>query len=817
MSYESWWNDLRLAARSLARMRGTSIAAVLTLAVGVTGTTTVFAVVYGVLLRPLPVPAEDRLIVSWKEFLAGSASHWPFSASDIDTIARESRLLDSVAGVSYYGAGSGVVFEKGAATYLASASVTGHFFDVVGVRPVEGRALRPDDDRPGAENVLVISHGLWQRRYGGSLDALGRSLMIGDQAFRIVGVMPPDFEYPRGAEAWMTLAADASKEKNAAFREGILRDVDLVARLRPEVGLAEARSELQGFVTAREAGSSADSPRGLRPVVRRYRDVVVGDMRRSILVLFAAVGLVLFIASANVANLLLMRSEVRRQELVVRAALGAGPLRLARQMLAESAVLAATAGLVGWLASRLLLRVVTALVPDGLPRLESVRLDPLVFAFALGVTAAAAAIAGMAPALSAARLDLTSQMRGGRQVRGGPAAWRGRRALLVVQVALALPVLAGTGLLTRSLLQLQNVEMGMAADRLVFADLGPSATKEPAPAAALPQFLDTVVAQLAATPGIDAATAVNTPPFAGTGGWDLPVFTAEGQGIDEVEKNPALNLESVRPEYFSTLQVPLARGRVFSADDRSDSVAVAIVSEDLAKRIWPTADPMGRRMKFGRPDSKDPWLIVVGIVKPTRYRELRTPRPTLYLPAAQFMMSAPMLVVRTTLPMGQVSEALRTQVRLADPTVDLMRVTTFAEQLARPLARPRFNALLISAFGVSALLLATIGVYAVAAAAVRQRYSEIGIRIALGATHADVYRLVIAEGLWLAMLGSAVGLVIAVLGAHSLGSLLFDVQPLDPLTLTAAAVLILGAAGTASWLPARRVARLDPAAAVRAE
>jgi len=817
MHYEGWWNDLRLGTRCLARARGTSIVASLTLAVGVTGTTTVFAVVYGVLLRPLPVPAEGRLIVGWKEVLAGSVSHWPFQASEIETIARESRLLESAAGVSYYPAGSAVVFENGAATSLRPASVTGRFFEVVGVAPVQGRALRPDDDVHGAENVLVISHAVWHRRYGGAADALGRRLVIGDQPFRIVGVMPSDFEYPRGADSWMTLTADASMETNPAFREGILRDVDLVARLRPGVGLVEARSELQGFVTALEAGLSADAPRGLRPVVRRYRDVVVGDVRRALLVLFAAVGLVLFIASANVANLLLMRSESRRRELAVRAALGAGPGRLARQLLAETAVLAGVAGLVSWFASCFLLRLVTAMVPDGLPRVESVRLDPLVFAFALGVTVAAAAMAGMAPGLSAARLDLASQLRGGRQVSGGPAARLGRRALLVVQVALALPVVAGAGLLTRSLLQLQTVEMGMAADGLVFADLGPSATKQPARARAMPQFLDAVVAQLAAVPGIEAATAVNTLPFAGTGGWDLPVFTAEGQGVDEVDKNPALNLESVRPEYFSTLHVPLARGRMFNADDRSDSVPVAIVSEDVAGRIWPRADPVGRRVKFGRSDSKDPWLTIVGVAKPTRYRDLWALRPTLYVPAAQFMMSAPALVVRSTLPARQVSQILRTRVRLADPNVDVMRVTTFAERLARPLARPRFNAFLISAFGVSALLLATVGVYAVVAAAVRQRYSEIGIRVVLGATHADVYRLVFGEGLRLAVLGSAFGLFIAVLGARLLSGLLFDVRPRDPVILTAAAVLIVGAAGTATWLPARRAVRLDPALAVRAE
>ena len=693
----------------------------------------------------------------------------------------------------------------------------GGFFDTVGVAPLLGRALRAEDDVPRAENVLVISHGLWQRRYGGSPDAIGRRLTIGEQPFTIVGVMPPDFEYPRGAEAWMTLNADASKEMNPAFREGVLRDVDLVARLRPGVTVEQAASELGILITALEAGLPADSPRGLRPVVRTYRDVVVGDVRPAMLILFAAVGLVLFIASANVANLLLMRSESRKPELAVRAALGAGPLRLARQFLAESLVLAAAAGLVGLAASRWLLRAVVVLVPGGLPRVESVRLDAFVFAFTVGVTLLAAVLAGVAPALSAARLDLVSQLRGGRGAGGGVCVRHGRRALVVAQVALALPVVAGAGLLTRSLLHLQTLDMGMAAERLVFADLGPAPAKQPDRAVSVPRFLDAVVARLQATPGVEAATAVNTPPFAGSGGWDLPHFTAQGQGFDEVEKNPVLNMESVRPDYFATLQVPLVRGRTFSAADRSDSAQVAILSEDLAARLWPGDDPIGRRLKFGRPDSQYPWLTVVGVVSPTRYRELSLPRPTLYLPASQFIMSAPALVLRTTLPPRHVAEIVRTQVRMADPNVDVTRVTTFGELLAKPLAGPRFSALLLGAFGVSALLLATVGVYAVVAAGVRHRYTEIGIRVALGATRSDVYRLVVSEGLRLAVLGGAGGLVLTAVATRLLRGLLFEVRPLDPVTLAIATSLIVGAAVAASWLPARRAVQVDPAVAVRAE
>lgn len=446
---DEWRQDLGRALRRLLRSRDFTVPSILTLALGLAGTTVMFALVEGVLLRPLPVRDEGRLLVAWQEFPSSALAHWPFRSADIDTIRRESRFLQTVAGVSYYGAGRGVVAENGRMSYLGGASVTGDFFAVLGVEPFLGRALRREDDRPGAENVLVITHALWRRRYGGAPDAVGRRVTIGEQPFRIVGVMPPDFAYPRGVEAWMTLAADASTQETPAFREGILRDVDLVARLRPGATLAQARSELQGLVATLEAGAPPDSPRGLRPVVRAFADAVVGDVRPAMLVLSAAVGIVLLIATANAANLLLLRGETRRPELVVRAALGAGRARLTRELLAESLLLAIAAGLFGLAGSRWLLRAVVALVPGGLPRVDAVRIDSGVILFALGVAGLAAGLAGAAPALVAARIDLASVLRGGRQIGGGVASRRGRRALVVVQVALAVAVVATAGLLTR--------------------------------------------------------------------------------------------------------------------------------------------------------------------------------------------------------------------------------------------------------------------------------------------------------------------------------------------------------------------------------
>jgi len=815
VALEHAWHDLRQAGRGLWRAPAFSIAAVLTLGLGTAGTTVMFTLVHGVLLRPLPVREPERLIVAWKEAPTGAIAHWPFASSDVDLIGRESRLFERVGALSYYPVGSGVVFEGGTPLYLSVACVSGAFFDVLGGPPFLGRTLRPADDVPGADNVLVITHAFWQGRYGGAPDVIGRRLDVAGRPSTIVGVMPPDVAYPRGVEAWTTLHAAASTMSNPAFREGLLRDVDLVARLRPGVTLEQVRSELAGIVTRLESGPAPDSLRGQRPVVRSYADVVAGDLRPALLALLAAVGLVLLIASANVANLLLLRGELRRPELSLRAALGAGRGRLARQLFAESLLIALAAGALGLGATRFLLPLAVRLAPGGLPRLEAIQVDPVVALFAFAVGLVAAGLAGSAPALVATHLDLARELRGVRQLSGGAAGRRSRRLLVVAQVALAVTVVAAAGLLARSLLWLQTVDRGLAADRLVFVELATHGSEHSAGARPLPLFLDEVVARLEATPGIDGATPVNTPPFAGTGGWDLPAFTAEGQSFESVERNPVLNLEAVHPTYFSTFQVPLPRGRAFTHDDREGAPDVAIVSEDLAARAWPGQDPIGKRLKFGRPDSNEAWRTVVGVASPTRYRELAEPRPTLYLPAPQFMVSARTLVLRTTLPLARVAELARAGVAAADPGTRVTRLASFSELAAAPLARPRFNAFLIGVFGLSALLLAAVGLYAVMAAHVRQRYSEIGVRMALGASATDVRRLVLAEGLRLAGAGALLGLFGALVATRALRGLLFGVQALDPLSLVGAALLLVAAAALACYLPARRATKLDPLAVLR--
>lgn len=810
MTLENLTQDLRLAWRGLLRVKAFTGAAVLTLALGIAGTTVMFALIQGVLLRPLPVHEQDRLLVAWKELR--SSTHYPFGDVEIEAVAEASQLLERVAVVSSHGAWRGVAVENGVSSYVSVALVTGGFFDVLGVEPILGRTLTRADAVDGAENVLVISHGLWQRRYGGSREAIGRRVTLDERTFAIVGVMPPDIDYPSGVEVWRTTR---SVPTSRAFGDAARREIDLIARLRSGVTIEQATDELTRLTRRLELDLPPNAPRGLVPVVRSFEDVVVGDVRTAMLALFGAVGLVLLIASANVANLLLMRGEARRPELAVRAALGAGRGTIVRQLFAESLVLALAAGAVGLAVTSWSLQALIALVPDGLPRVESVRIDVTVVLFTIAVALVTALLAGLVPALSSMRADLVSQLRSGGRGVTGSAARQGRRTLVVAQVAFAVMIVAAAGLLTRSLLKLESVELGLAADRLVLVDLALPQAKY-ADRGRHAQFLDDVMSALEGVPAIAAATPVNVPPFLGRG-WDVPRFTAEGQSAERADVNPSLSLESVHPNYFETFEVALVRGRAFTDGDRQGALDVAIVSEDVAARTWPGEDPVGKRLKMGGPDSRGGWRTIVGVAAPTRYRELAKPRATLYLPASQFQMTAQMLVLRTTVSLELVASLSRDRVRAVDRDVQVMRVAPFTEMLDAPLARPRFNAFLLGIFGIAALLLAAIGLYGVMAAYVRQRDREIGIRVALGATAANVRRLVLGEGLWLAALGAAIGLAGATGATRLVRGMLFEVDPLDPSTMLGAALLLIVASAFACYVPARSATNVDAAAMLRSD
>ena len=566
--------DIRSACRGLWRAKAFSVAAALTLALGITGTTVMFAVVDGVLLRPLPVRDQDRLVLAWKELRSSRFAHYPFGGPDVDAIVEASQLLESGAGVTSNGAVPWVAVEDGGATYVHGALVTGAYFDVLGIHPFLGRALTRTDDVAGADNVVVISHALWKRRYGGSRDTIGRRIALGGTAFTIVGVMPPALDYPNRVEIWRTVR---SVPAGGVFGDAAHYEIDLIGRLRPGVTIDQAAAELASIAKRLEANAPPDRPRDVAVVVRSLEEVIIGDSRPAMLALFGAVALVLLIATANVANLLLLRGEVRSGELAVRAALGAGGGRIVSLIFAESLTLATAAGAAALVTSWWSLEAFVRLIPEGLPRGDDIRIDVRVLAFAMGIVFLAALAAAIVPALASVRRDLVSQLQNRQRGRGGVL---GRRALVAAQVGLAVMIVAGAGLLTRSLLKLQAIDLGLAADRLVFLDLVPSPKfKDPAHHS---HFLDEIVARLESTPAIATATPVNVLPFSGLGGWDVPRFTAAGQTDTEAAANPSLNLESIHPNYFETFQIRLLRGRSFTDADREGALNVAIVSEDVA-------------------------------------------------------------------------------------------------------------------------------------------------------------------------------------------------------------------------------------------
>jgi putative ABC transport system permease protein len=799
-------HDVRSGWREARRGRGITVAAVLTLAVGIAAATAMFALVDGMLLQPLPVRDQDNIVVVWREPRGTGGTHVPFKSAEIDTLRRNATTLRTVAGVTWQGPAEVDVEEGGQTSPIRMAPVTGAFFEVLGTDAWIGRPLQPPDDVDGAAHVLVLSHGAWRRRYGSIAEVIGRRLTIGERRFTIVGVMPPGLEYPRGVEAWTTVAAMRSVAPNDTFREAIRNELDVVARLRDGTSADQAAAELDAMAPTLDP-PFVELRDELRASVHLLEAVVVGDTRSTVLVLFGAVLLVLLAASVNVANLLLMRAAARRADLAVRSALGASLGRLARVHCAEGLLLAAAGGVLAVPLAWWMLRAMVRFAPAGLPRIEPVDMEWRALFFALGVSLVAGAVAGLAPVWELRHASLIGHLASSARQTAGKAATFGRRALVTTQVALAVVVVAATGLLTQSLFRLQAIEPGLDVERLMLVRLA----VPPAIAgdrARHTRLLHDLVARLESSGRIAGATPINAVPFAGAG-WIVPAFAADGQDARRAAANPALDLEAVHPTYFATLGVHLVRGRAFTADDRDGAPRVAIISEELAEMTWPGQTAIGRRLKMGKADSDTDWLTVVGVARGTRYRELRSRRPVLYVPAEQLIVAAQTLAIRTDAPPADAAAVVRAGVAAVNPRVHVQAVTSLQDLRQAPLARPRFTAGLAALFSLSAVLLCALGVFAVTGTSVQQRRGELRVRSALGATPLDIQRLVLMEGLRLTAIGTVVGLTAATIAARGLADLLFETQPFDPPSLSAAAVLLCVVSLLACALPAWRASRVD--------
>ena len=549
--------------------------------------------------------------------------------------------------------------------------------------------------------------------------------------------------------------------------------------------------------------------------MQTLEDVVVGGTRPILLAFSLAVVLVLFIANANAANLFAMRNQTRRRELAVRTALGAGRGRLAAQVLAESVVIALSAGALAVLLAAWSLPILVNLIPSGLPRVESIRIDGIVVLFTIVAALGTALFTGLTSAWMLDRNPISYLRSGGRGTTG-PKSQRGRRAFVMAQVALAVMILAVAGLLTRSTLSMQAIDTRLPVDQLAFVELFiPS--RQLSDRNRYERFLNEAVAQLEDVPFIAAATPINVLPFAGLDGWDAPRVTAEGQSAERAATNPSLNIEAIFPNYFTTLRIPILRGRAFTDADTERMPEVAIISEQVAAAVWPGEDPIGKRLKWGGPGSTEAWRTIVGVAPETRYRELTRSRPTMYVPAAQFLMTAQRIAVRTSAPLEQLAAVSRDRIQQLEPGAQVMRVIPFGHFLAQPLAHPRFSALVLIVFGVIAVLLATAGLYAVMGAYVRQRDRDIAVRRALGATAADVRRLVLGEAVGLVAIGTVVGVIGAFAAGGVIRGMLYAVEPFDPLVMVAAVLMLIATALGAALLPARRAVRIEPLAALRYE
>lgn len=813
--WESLAQDLRFAARALRRSPGFTVAAVATLALGIAAATAVFAVVHGVLLRPLPVRAQDEAVVLWTRAPSGAADHLPATYADLAALRARTRALRGVEGVAYQGALEQVVRDGAGPFTLRATWVTGGFFPLLGVAPLHGRTLLPADDVPGAAPVVVIGHGLWRRRFGGDPAAVGRRLEWNGKRYTIAGVLPRGFEYPAGAEAWAPALPDFPATLDAAAGPSEVLVFDLVGRLAPGATARAAGADFEALLRERDPERPA-ALRGLGAVVTPLAERITGDARGVVWAAAAAVGLLLLIACANVAGLLLVRGAARTRELAVRAALGAGKGRLLRQLLTESALLALLGGAAGTLLALGAVRALAALAPPELPRREMIGAGLPVFLFALGVTAAAALLAGALPALAATAGEPGAWLRGGRGASAGRGARRLRDALVVGQVALAVAVAVAAGLLLRTFVALQRVELGFDAERLLVVQtaLPPELLPDRPRQVALQEAM---VARAAALPGVAGAAALPRPPFSAEGGWSA-MYTGEGQTPEAQAANPQVGLEVVGPGYFRTLGVPLLGGRPFGAGDREGAPPVAVVSEAVARHTWPGEDPVGKRVKLGAPGGPGAWHTVVGVVGETRYWALDAPRPALYLPARQFPGPVPMaLAVRAGGDPAGIVEPLRRALREVHPELGVAGGGPVERLLDAPLARPRFGALLLGVLAAVTLALAAVGIHGVTAAAVRQRTRELGVRLALGARPAVVRRMVLGQGMRLALLGCALGTAGALLAARALRGLLFGVRPADPATFAAVVGLVLAAAALACGVPARRAARVDPAEVLRDE
>jgi len=810
--------DLKYALRSLARTPGFTAVTLLTVALGIGANTAIFSIVHGVLLRPLPFQDPERLVTLWELAPddAGIPRRWRTTAASYFDWEAQARAFESMAvfasaGMNWTG--------EGEPEELLGARVSASYFDVLGIEPLLGRTFLPEEDLPGKGRVLLLSHRLWQRRFGGSKEVLGRSLLLDGEPFEVIGIMP-EAVYPTWPQAtgrlpflplyqqiWVPMALSEERRQNRGSHV-----FGAIARLAPGSTLESARAEMDTI--ARRLAAAHPDKRGEGVVVAPYLEELTGSARPALLVLLGAVAIVLLIACANIASLLLARSAARQKEVALRSALGASRACVLRQFLCESSLLGVTGGALGIGLAYLGVSVLIGLSPAAVPRLSDSGLSVPVLTFALAVSLLTGILFGLAPAIQMSRPDLQLRLKE-RVPRAGL-----RRALVVSELALAMVLVVGASLLLQSFVRLRQMDLGFRAENVLLSEVNLPASKYQ-DFRSITRFHRALLDRLNAVAAVEASGLTYDHPL--DSNW-IDGFAFEGAPETPEREEPfSAALRIVSPDYFRTMSTGILRGRPFTDLDDAEHPGAVIVNQAFVQTYLGGSDPLGKRLVTTTP--RGFWgeplpnvFEIVGVIENVRFLGPATPpEPAFYLPAAQFPVQEMMVAVRVDGDPAAFAPRLREEVWAVDPDIPLSNIITMERLLSEALAQPRFNAVVLGFFGATALALAALGIYGVLSTTVAQRTSEIGIRMALGARSGDVVRMVVRQGVRLTLAGLAIGLVAALVASPVLRSLLFGVNAADPWTFSFVAVFLGSVALFASYVPARRASRIEPLIALRHE
>lgn len=793
------FQDMRYGLRALAKQPTFTVAAVLTLALGIGANTAMFSTINAILLRQLPYENPDRLVTVWQTNPQKGVDQTEVSAPTFAHWRDENNVFEQLA---VYDIDSLVLFGSGEPERLPSAQVSPNFFSLLGVRMVVGRTFTPDENQPGSSRVVILSHGLWQRRFNADPGVVGRTLTLTNAAYTVVGVLPPDFRFIDKADLWSPLPSDDERQNCDSCHF-----FTVVGRLKQGVGPGQAQAEM-AVLSSRLQQQEATGVK-----VIPLRDYLVADVRSSLLILLGAVVFVLLIACANVSNLLLARAAMRQKEFSVRTALGATRSRLARQLLTESVMLALLGGGLGLILAYWCMGAITAMLPEGMIR-DEIALDAKVLGFTLVLSLLTGIAFGLIPAVKASKAEfnelLKDSMRGST---GGVRHARTRRLLIISEVALSVMLMVGAGLMIKSFLLLQKTSPGFNPDGVLTARVFLNSTNYPAPHQKA-AFFQRVLQEVGTIPGVTSAGAVTSLPL---GGSSMSFrFAVEGEPAPAPGEQRQAQYRAVSPNYFHTMGIPLNSGRDFAESDAADAPGVVIINETMARRLFPDGGALGKRLTitYGKPTPRE----VVGVVGDVKHLRLdEGPKPEMYVPYSQNPWPFMTLVMRTTVPPSTIAQPVRERVWSVDKNQPVDKILTADQILYEAVAQPRLYALLLGVFAAVAFILSAVGIYGVTSYLVSQRTHEIGVRMSLGARPGDILKLVVRQGMTNVVIGIACGLILSLIVTRVLSNLLYGISATDPITFIEVPLLLALVALLACLLPARRATKIDPLIALRYE